>query len=59
MTINDLELQEHHRLIKALNQKLDRLMSDGQYGSLADAYWSISQHALMARRKLRRMAHER
>ena len=59
MTINDLELNEHHNIVKTLSQDLDRLTRNAQYGSLEDAYWMISNHAMLARRRLRRLARER
>lgn len=59
MTINDLELEEHHRIIRRLDCELDRLLRDRQVGSLDDAYWLISRQALEARRRLRKIARER
>jgi hypothetical protein len=56
---NDLELEEHHRIVRRLDSDLDRLLRDKQYGSLDDAYWLISRQALLARRKLRKVARER
>ena len=59
MNLNDMELEEHHRVIRALDGKLDKLMRERQYGSLEDAYWIISQRATQARRRLRKLANER
>jgi hypothetical protein len=59
MTINDLELEEHHRIIRRLDVDLDRLLRDRQIGSLEDAYWIIARAATAARRRLRKLANER
>ena len=59
MTINDLELEEHHRIIRRLEMDLDRLMRDGQYGSLEDAYALLEVQARYAKRRVRRLANER
>jgi hypothetical protein len=59
MTINDLELEEHHRIVRRLEGDLDRLLRDGQFGSLEDAYTIIENQARLARRRLRRLARER
>jgi len=57
--MNDLELEEHHRLIRGMEKKLDALLREGQYGSLEDAYWLIHKAALAAKRRIRRLASER
>ena len=59
MNINNLELEEHHRIIRHLESQIDRMLREKQVGNLEDAYWLISRQALLARRKLRRMAYER
>lgn len=59
MTINDEELEEHHRMIRGLEKKLDRLVREGQYGNLEDAYWLIHKASLAAKRRIRRIASER
>ena len=56
--MNDMELEEHHRIVRRLDGDLDRLLRDGQVGSLDDAYWLISRNALLARRKLRKLLRE-
>ena len=59
MTLNDLELEEHHRIVRRLEGDLDRLLRDGQLGSLEDAYTIIENQARLARRRLRKIARER
>ena len=59
MTINDFELEEHHRIVRRLESDLDRLLRDGQYGSLEDAYALIENQARLAKRRVRRLARER
>jgi hypothetical protein len=59
MTLNDLELEEHHRIVRRLEGDLDRLLRDGQFGSLEDAYTIIENQARLARRRLRKIARER
>ena len=59
MTLNDLELEEHHRIVRRLDADLDRLLRDGKLGSLEDAYTIIENQARLARRRLRKIARER
>jgi hypothetical protein len=59
MTLNDLELEEHHRIVRRLESDLDRLLRDGQHGALEDAYTIIENQARLARRRLRKIARER
>jgi hypothetical protein len=59
VTINDIELEDHHRIVRRLEGELDRLMREGQYGSLEDAYALIENQARLARRRVRRLANER
>lgn len=59
MTINDIELEDHHRIVRRLECDLDRLMREGQYGSLEDAYAVIENQARLAKRRVRRLARER
>jgi hypothetical protein len=56
--MNDMELEEHHRIVRRLDGELDRLLRDGQVGSLDDAYFLISRQALLARRRLRKLAND-
>jgi hypothetical protein len=55
----DLELEEHHRVVRRLESKIDSLLRERQYASLEDAYWDISRQALAARRRLRKVCNER
>jgi hypothetical protein len=56
---SDIELEEHHRIVRRLESELDRLLRERQYGSLDDAYWLISRQALQARRRLRKICESR
>jgi len=56
---NDMQLEEHHRVVRRLDSEIDRLLRDKQYGSLDDAYWLISRQALQARRRLRKLCASR
>ena len=55
----DFELLEHHRIVRRLEKKLDHMLREKQYGSLEDAYWLIHRAALAAKRRVRKLAHER
>lgn len=59
MTINDLELEEHHRAVRRFEGELDKLLREAQVGALEDAYWTISRQALEARRRLRKLCGSR
>jgi hypothetical protein len=59
VTVNDIELEEHHRIVQRMAGELDRLLRERQRGSLDDAYWIISRQALQARRRLRKICESR
>lgn len=59
MTINDLELEEHHRILRRKEGELDSLLREAKVVELADTYWLISRQALAARRRLRKICESR
>lgn len=53
--MNDLELEEHIRLVHKYDGKIDHLTREGMVGNLDDALFLIQMAARDARRRLRKV----